>query len=99
MKNEFSRYFREIQLKFPRMCARVMSRSELTFPQYLLLNELASERSIAMTEVGKKLYISKPAVTHLVDMLEKQKLIERRPHPKDRRVSLLQILPKGEKQV
>lgn len=48
-----------------------------------------------MTEVSEKLHITKPAVTHLVDRLEKNKFLKRLPHSSDRRISLLQVQPKG----
>ena len=52
-----------------------------------------------MTLVSKEMHISKPAVTNLVDRLEKNKYLKRLPHPKDRRIYLLQIQSKGAKVV
>ena len=50
-----------------------------------------------MTELSSKLHISKPAVTHLVDQLEKKKYTKRIAHAKDRRISLIEAQPKGQK--
>ncbi|HOW88491.1 MAG TPA: MarR family transcriptional regulator, partial [Candidatus Omnitrophota bacterium] len=61
--------------------------------------QLLSAGSVSMTEVSGRLHITKPAVTNLVDRLEEKRFLKRVPHPKDRRISLLQILPKGEKAV
>lgn len=49
-----------------------------------------------MTHASKKMHISKPAVTNLVDRLEANHHLKRLPHPKDRRIHLLEIQPKGE---
>lgn len=96
-KEEFTASFREVQPKFPRLCARLLGESSLTLPQFALLNLVADAGTIPMTEVSEKLHITKPAVTNLVDRLEKNKFLKRIPHPHDRRVYLIQILPKGEK--
>ena len=67
----------------------------MTLPQFALLNLVAEAGTIPMTEASEKLHITKPAVTHLVDRLEQNRFLKRLPHPKDRRVYLIQILPKG----
>ena len=69
----------------------------MTLPQYALLNQLAGCDAMPMSEAGERLYITKPAVTHLVDKLEKNKFLKRIPHPKDRRIYLLEVQPKGKK--
>ena len=96
-KDEFSTYFRAIQIRFSRFYARFLTQADLTLQQYALLNQLASSGTMSMTDASEKLHISKPAVTHLVDRLEKSKLLRRAPHPNDRRVYLLEIQPKGKK--
>lgn len=98
-QDEFGVYFRTIQLKFSYLYTRILTRMELTLPQYALLNELGHSGSIPMTRASEELRLTKPAVTHLVDQLEKRKLIKRVPHATDRRISLLKIEPKGKKLV
>ena len=98
-KEEFIHYFREVQPKFSRFYTRILANAHLTLPQYALLNQLVSRNAVSMTKVSNQLHITKPAVTSLVDRLEKTGFLKRLPHAKDRRVSLLQILPKGEKAV
>lgn len=94
---KFPRYFREIQIKFSRFYAQILTQADLTLPQYALLNQLAELGTLPMTEVSEKLHITKPAVTYLVDRLERGRYLKRLAHPRDRRVSLLQIQPKGAK--
>lgn len=96
-KDEFMSYFRKAQPKFSRVYASLLSKADLTLPQYALLSQLADTGKVAMTEISCKLYVSKPAITNLVDRLESKKLLKRVSHPKDRRVHLLEIQPKGEK--
>ena len=98
-KDEFLYYFREIHAKFSRFYARILNQTGLTLPQYALLNQLATSGAIPMTDASEKLHITKAAVTHLVDRLEKSKFVKRTSHPNDRRIYLLEILPKGKKVV
>ena len=98
-KEAFTQNFREVQPKFSRICIRTLSQASLTMPQFALLNVLSSAGEIPMTELSGKLHITKPAVTNLVDRLEKNKYLKRLPHAKDRRIHLIRIEPKGEKLV
>jgi DNA-binding MarR family transcriptional regulator len=98
-KSEFARYFREIQPKFSRLYAGLLTEARLSLPQYALLNLLVSRGVIPMRGAAAELHITKPAVTNLVDRLEKGRYLRRVPHPKDRRVSLLEIQPKGRRVV
>jgi len=98
-KEGFIRQFREVQPKFTRFFAQRLARARLSLPQFALLTQLVDRDRVSMTEVSRKLHISKPAVTHLADRLEKNKFLKRLAHPHDRRVSPLQILPKGERLV
>lgn len=79
------------------MYAQMLNRVDLTLPQYTLLYQLMLLGTVSMTEVSDRLEITKPAVTNLVDRLEEKKCLKRTPHAEDRRVILLEILPKGKK--
>ena len=98
-KEKFMQYFRGIQVRFSRLYTRFLSQVHLTLPQYALLNILYTSGTIPMTEASSKLHTSTPAVTYLVDRLEKKQFIKRLAHEKDRRVTLLEIQPKGSKVV
>src|SRR3712207_8882542 len=47
------------------------------------------------TELGKRLSLSSGAITALVDRLERTGHVERRPHPTDRRRSVVLPVPEG----
>ena len=94
-REDFTHHFREVQPKFSRLYAHVLTEAEVNLPQFALLSQLAARSPLSMSEAGGRLGISKPAVTNLVDRLEKKGFLRRKPHPKDRRVFLLEIKPKG----
>jgi len=77
----------------------MLNRVDLSLPQYTLLYQLMLLGTVSMTEISSRLEITKPAVTNLVDRLEEKKFLRRVPHAKDRRVILLEILPKGKKTI
>jgi MarR family transcriptional regulator, organic hydroperoxide resistance regulator len=79
------------------MYAQMLDRVDLTLPQYTLLYQLMLLGTVSMTEISDRLEITKPAVTNLVDRLEEKKCLKRASHAEDRRVILLEILPKGKK--
>ena len=96
-RETFVASFRELHPKFSRLYAQMLGRVDLTLPQYTLLYQLMLLGTVSMTEISARLGITKPAVTNLVDRLEEKKCLKRVPHFKDRRVILLEILPKGKK--
>ncbi len=98
-QDQFTTYFREIQVKFSRIYAQLLSQANVTLPQYALLSQLVSTGIIPMSEASKRLHLSKPAVTNLVDRLEQKKFLRRLPHSKDRRITLLEVQSSGEKLV
>jgi len=96
-REAFVARFRELHPKFSRLYTKMLDQVDLTFPQYTLLHQLMLLGTVSMTEISSHMEITKPAVTNLVDRLEKKKCLKRIPHPEDRRVILLEILPKGKK--
>lgn len=98
-QDQFTTFFREIQVKFSRIYAQLLSKADVSLPQYALLSQLVSTGIIPMSEASKRLHLSKPAITNLVDRLEQKKLLKRLPHSKDRRIYLLQVQERGEKLV
>lgn len=95
-KEAFVRNFREVQPKFSRLCMRKLVQSGLTMPQYALLNLLVAG-PVPMKDLSARLLVSKPAVTNLVDRLEKHGFLKRIHDIHDRRVSLIQVQAKGQK--
>ena len=70
----------------------------LSFPSYKLMRALENS-DLSMREVSEILHISPRTVTDMTDGLQARGLVERRPHPADRRVTLLELTEQGRRQV
>jgi DNA-binding MarR family transcriptional regulator len=66
----------------------------MTFGRTRALRRLA-RRPMSMSELASMLGIDRPNATVLVDDLERQGLVARRPHPTDRRAKLVEATRKG----
>jgi DNA-binding MarR family transcriptional regulator len=67
----------------------------LTYPRLRLLEALHSGGPAKMTDLAGQLGISARNMTTLVDALEEAHLVIRRPHPGDRRATLIELTPGG----
>lgn len=65
--------------------------------EYHTLGVLMKYKALPMSEIGSRLYISRPYMTRLADMMIADGLVERQADPTDRRVTNLAITPKGKK--
>ena len=75
---------------------QILAPIDLTFARYELLVRLYfHDHALPLSHLGKALQIHQTSITSLVDRLEKQGLIERVPHPTDRRSTLARITPAG----
>lgn len=68
----------------------------LSFARIRTLRRLAPEPH-TLRELSSALSADPPYVTLMVDDLEDRGLVERKPHPKDRRAKLVTLTPKGRK--
>ena len=87
-----------LQVAFERVHAHfaaVVAELELAPMQAKALHELDAEQPISMRELANRLGADPSNVTGLIDRLEGRGLVERRPHPKDRRVTGLALTPAG----
>lgn len=69
----------------------------LTFARYELLMLLQFSRtgSLPLSKIGSRLQVHPASVTNVVDRLERDRLVRRRPHPDDRRAVLAEITDEG----
>lgn len=90
--------FRVQQILLARIDA-VLRPMDLTFARFEILTLLSFRRSgaLAMTRMGTLLQVHPTSVTSAVDRLEAQALVERLPHPTDRRAVLASITDQGRK--
>lgn len=69
----------------------------LTFSRYeaLALLSFARNGSMAMARMGERLQVHPTSVTSTIDRLERDGLVERAPHPDDRRATLATLTAEG----
>lgn len=77
--------------------AKVMRKHNLTFARYEVLAWLATdpESALTLSWISKTLRIPPATVTDIIDWLEHEKLVRRRPHPSDARTTLAVITARG----
>jgi DNA-binding MarR family transcriptional regulator len=75
----------------------LMSEVELEPRQYALMRAIDAAEGRSQNEVGDVLRIPPSSMVGVVDLLEERGLVERRPHPTDRRARLLYITAHGKK--
>lgn len=73
-------------------CAR---QHDMTRAQWGLLLRLERQEGMTQAEMADSLEIQPISAARLIDRLCSQKLVERRPHPSDRRANLLFLTAKG----
>jgi DNA-binding MarR family transcriptional regulator len=69
--------------------------SNVTVASYYALHLLEKNGELPMSVIGKKLFISKPNVTTLIDKLIEEGLTERLPDKQDRRIIKIRLTKKG----
>lgn len=74
---------------------------DLTFARYeaLVLLYFSRSGSLPLGKMGDRLMLHPTSVTNIVDRLEEQKLLQRIPHPTDRRTILAEITDDGRQRV
>ena len=70
---------------------------DITFARYevLMLLYFSRRRSLPMRTIGSRLQVHQTSVTNAVDRLEAVDLVVRRPHPTDRRATLVELTAGG----
>src|ERR1044072_9359696 len=70
---------------------------DLTFARYeaLVLLTFSRKGALPLGKMGERLMIHPTSVTNIVDRLEAQGLVKRRPHATDRRTTLAEITDEG----
>ncbi|MBU1086846.1 MAG: MarR family transcriptional regulator [Candidatus Omnitrophica bacterium] len=77
--------------------ANALTRAQLNPAQFYVLDIISELGEQKMSQLSRKLSVSLPAVTRIVDKLFAEKMVERIPGEKDRRVIEIKITLKGKK--
>ena len=86
MKQYLQRKFNEINLG-------------ITVDQWLILDVLNQTDGISQYEIAMKTHKDAPTVTRIIDLLGKKKLVQREPHPNDRRRFSISLTENGREKV
>jgi MarR family transcriptional regulator, lower aerobic nicotinate degradation pathway regulator len=68
---------------------------DLTPPQYAVLAFLWQQDGLTQVELSEKSQVDRTTLGGLIDRLEKYGLVERHPHPHDRRAYQIKLTPRG----
>lgn len=71
---------------------------DLTPEQLQVLGLLLEEDACAMQEIAEEMVVDNSAITRIIDTLEKKGFVNRTISKEDRRVRLIAITPRGEKE-
>ncbi|MEW6171330.1 MAG: MarR family transcriptional regulator [Candidatus Omnitrophota bacterium] len=74
-----------------------LAKGKISPPQLLILDLLDKEGPCKMSDLAKLMSVSGPAITGLIDRLEKTKLVVRIFDVKDRRIIQINITPQGKR--
>jgi len=75
--------------------AQTMTDYDLTPGQFGTLALIAANPGLSQTALGTALGIDRSSVVPLIDKLERRRLVERAPHPRDRRSHALRLTDEG----
>ena len=85
-----------VKLIETRIRARLRAEFETTLPRFDVLAQLDAARgSLTMGELSARLMVTSGNVTGLIDAMEQEGLVSRRPHPTDRRSTLIRTTEAG----
>jgi DNA-binding MarR family transcriptional regulator len=68
---------------------------DITLPHLEIMKTLEREGTLHIAEIGDKLQIPKPQMTHLIDRLESLEIAHRQPDTSDRRIINVVLSDKG----
>ena len=88
-----------VQQIFLARIERTLSPFGLTFARYEVLMLLTFTRTgqMPLGKIGQRLQVHPASVTNVIDRLEADELVHRRPHPTDQRTTLAVISARGRK--
>lgn len=76
--------------------SRLRSKFDVTLPRFDLMAQLErSPDGLTMGELSRRMMVSAGNVTGLADRLAKEGLVQRTPHPNDRRTQIVRLTPDG----
>jgi DNA-binding MarR family transcriptional regulator len=68
---------------------------DISPPHFEIMRTLEEAGTLHVTEIGEKLQIPKPQMTHLIDKLVTLEMVERQPDARDRRIINIALTRRG----
>jgi DNA-binding MarR family transcriptional regulator len=96
---EVAKAARRLDMALAEMHLEVSRDMSMTGGELLALEHLGMEGPLGPTDLAQRLHMRTGAMTALLDRLEEQGRIARRPHPSDRRKVVVQITAHGREEV
>lgn len=93
--NEIFDLVHKINKRIEKIKRQTVQESNLTPAQYLILRQLWEHDGKQFRELAEMCSSSRSTITGVVDTMEKNDLVKRVPHPKDRRSQLVKLTKKG----
>ncbi len=78
-----------------RMVEDTLAQAQGSFTTFVVLDALSEGEGLTQRALADLLSIEGPTLTRLLDGLEAQRLVERRPSPEDRRAYAIYLTPAG----
>ncbi len=88
-------YLRRIDYTIRIKGREIIADANITVPQFQALQILIHNERLTIGELSQKMALACSTITDLIDRMEKTELVERRKSALDKRVVLVEVLPKG----
>lgn len=92
---EIEKYLRRIDYTIRKKGREIITEENITIPQFQALQILIHNESLTIGELSQKMGLACSTITDLVDRMEKTELVIRRKSERDKRVVIVDVLPKG----
>ena len=99
LKHQLIELFWTLGPAFTRWAESHMHREEFTPQRLRLMGLLLKNGPMMMCSLGDELGVTATNITALVDALEKDGMVIRKPHPSDRRATMIELTNKAQKQL
>lgn len=92
---EIERHLRKIDYIIRKKGREIITEENITAPQFQALQILINNEEMTIGELSQKMALACSTITDLIDRMEKAELVLRRKSRKDKRVVIVEVLPRG----
>lgn len=89
------RCLRKVDYIIRREGRQIINELNITIPQFTALQILIHNGSMTIGELSQKMALACSTITDLVDRMEKTELVARKKDDRDKRIVIVEVLPKG----